>query len=100
MTPKSTGNSAMDSEKEINALAAETLAFSIIIGQVFSKLARDPQLRPAIIEGFNQSADVADSVAIQFGKSASSEHTVKVIRIIEEMRAMVLGNEGEPKHGV
>ena len=90
----------MDYDKEINALEAETLAFSIIIGQILSKFARNPLLRPAIIEGFDQSADVADSLAVHFGKSASSEHTVKVIRIIEEMRVMVLGNEGKPKHGV
>jgi hypothetical protein len=69
----------MDYDKEINALDAETLALN-------------PLLRPAIVEGFDQSADEADSVAVRFGKSASSEHTVKAIRIIEEMRAVVLGN--------
>jgi hypothetical protein len=90
----------MDTEKEVRSLAAETLALSIIVGNVLSKLARNPSLRPAIIEGFNQSADVAESVAIQFGKAASPEHTVKAFRIIEEMRAMVLGNEGEPKGGI
>jgi hypothetical protein len=90
----------MDHEKEILALTAETLALSYIVGSVLSKLAKIPALRPAIVEGFNQSADVADSIAIQFGKSASPEHTVKAIRIIEEMRAMVLGDEDKPKHGV
>lgn len=90
----------MDHEKEILALSAETLALSYVIGNVLSKLARIPALRPAIIEGFNQSADVADGVAIQFGKSASPDHTVKAIRIVEEMRAMVLGDEDKPKHGV
>jgi hypothetical protein len=59
----------MDTEKEIHSLAAETLALSIIVGNVLSKLAKNPSLRPAVIEGFNQAADVADSVAIQFGKS-------------------------------
>jgi hypothetical protein len=88
----------MDHEKEILALSAETLALSY--GNVLSKLARIPALRPAIVEGFNQSADVADSVAIQFGKSASPDHAVKAIRIVEELRAMVLGDEGKPKHGV
>jgi hypothetical protein len=90
----------MDTEKEINSLAAETLALSIIVGNVLSKLARDPSLRPAIIEGFNQSADVAESVAVQFGKASSPDHAVKALRIVEEMRAMVLGNEGKPKGSV
>ena len=46
----------MDSEKEIRALAAETLAFSIIVGSVLSKLAKDSSLRVAIVEGFDQAA--------------------------------------------
>ncbi|WOH53209.1 hypothetical protein [Bradyrhizobium sp. sBnM-33] len=91
----------MDYEEEINALHAETLAMSIIIGQILSKLATNPLLRPSIVEGFNQAAEVADSVAIRFGKSASPEHTVKTIRIIEEIRTAVLGNEGkQPRHQV
>jgi hypothetical protein len=90
----------MDHDKEILALSAETLALGYVVGNVLSTLARIPALRSAIIEGFDQSADVADSVAIQFGKSAAPEHTVKAIRIVEEMRAMVLGNEGKPRHSV
>jgi hypothetical protein len=88
----------MDTEKEIRALAAETLAFSIILGNVLSKLASDPSLRAAIVQGFDQSADVADGIAVKFGTTASSEHTIKALRIIEEMRAMVLGDDGKPKH--
>lgn len=88
----------MDTEKEIRELAAETLALSIVLGNVLSKLARDPLLRAAIIQGFDQSADVGDSVALQFGDTASPDHTMKALRIIEEMRAMVLGNDSEPKH--
>jgi hypothetical protein len=88
----------MDSEKEIRALAAETLAFSIIVGSVLSKLAKDSSLRAAIVEGFDQAADVADSVAVRFGKTAAPEHTVKALIIIEEMRAMVLGDEGKPRN--
>jgi hypothetical protein len=88
----------MDSEKEIRALAAETLAFSIILGSILSKLAKDSSLRAAIVEGFNQAADVADSVAVRFGNTASPEHTLKALSIIEEMRAMVLGDERKPKN--
>jgi len=58
----------------------------------------DRTLRFTITEAFNEAADVAQSVAVQFGKSASPEHTVKALRIIEEMRAMVLGNESKPKN--
>jgi hypothetical protein len=87
----------LDLENEIHSLAAETLALSIIVGNVLGTLAKNPVLRPAIIDGFNRAADVADSVAVQFGKSASPEHTIKALRIIEEMRTVALGDEGKPK---
>jgi hypothetical protein len=57
-------------------------------------------LRPAIIEGFDQALDVAQSVAVEFGASVSSDQTVKALKIIEEARAMVLGSEGQPKTGL
>jgi hypothetical protein len=88
----------MDTEKEIHSLAAETLALSIILGNVLSKLAKDRTLRFAIAEGFDQAADVAQSVAVQYGEAATPDHMVKAIRIIEEMRAMVLGRDGKPKN--
>lgn len=90
----------MDVEKEINALSAETLALGFVVGNVLSTLAGNPSLRPAITEGLNQAANVAEHVAIKFGKSAPSEHTVKALRIVEEIRAMVLGNEYKPKNAV
>jgi hypothetical protein len=90
----------MDTEKEIHALSAETLAFGIIMRSVLSKLARNPSLRATIVEGFDQAADVADSLAVQFGKAASPDHTIKALRIIEETRAMVLGDERKPKNFV
>src|ERR1700738_3496208 len=86
--------STMDLEKEIHSLAAETLALNIALCNVLHKLLRDnPTLRPAVIDGFNQSADVAADVAIMIGKSASPEHTVKALLIIEEMRGVVLGDD-------
>ncbi len=90
----------MDTEKEIHSLSAETLALSIIVGNVLGKLAKIPTLRPAVIEGFDQSLDVAESVAVQFGKAASPEHTMKAMRIIEEMRTVVLGVGDGPKRTV
>ncbi len=79
----------MDYEKEINALRADNLAFRIVLGKVLSELARrHPTFRLAITEGFNHSADVADSFA-----SATAEHAVEARRIITDMRAMVLGRD-------
>jgi len=90
----------MDAEKEILALSAQVLAMNILVASVFSKLVKNRALRPAIIEGFDQAADVAERVAIHFGKAASPEHTVKALGIIEELRGVVLGNQGKPKSTV
>jgi hypothetical protein len=80
-------------KKEILALSAQTLAHGILLGNILSKLARIPSVRAAIIEGFDQSSDVADSVAIQFGAAASPEHTMKAVEIIDDLRVMVLGDQ-------
>jgi hypothetical protein len=88
-----------DLEKEFRALAAENLALSIIVGRVLSRLARDPSLRRAIVEGFDQAADVAQGVALtELGEPADPQQAVEALRIIEETRAMVLGNEGKPNN--
>jgi hypothetical protein len=88
----------MDLEKEIRSVSAETLAYGIILGNVLSKLAKNPSFRQNIVEGFDQAAGVADCLAIQFGKSVSPDHTMKALRIVEEMRALVLGVEGAPRN--
>jgi hypothetical protein len=87
----------MDTEKEIHSLSAETLALSIVLGNVLCKFAANPALRSAIVRGFDQSADAAQTLAEQFERTASPDHTIKIMRIIEEMRQMVLGNEGKPR---
>jgi hypothetical protein len=40
---------------------------------------------------------MADDITAVMGKSTSPDHTVKVLRIVEEMRSMVLGDAGKPK---
>jgi hypothetical protein len=90
-----------DLEKEFRALAAEHLALSIIVGRVLSRLARDPSLRRAIVESFDQAADVAQGVALtELGEPTDPQQAVEALRIIEETRAMVLGNEGKPDDSI
>jgi len=43
---------------------------------------------------------MAQSTAVKIGTDASPDHTVKAIRIIDELRTAVLGADGEPKHMV
>jgi hypothetical protein len=87
----------VDLEREIRSLSATTLALSIVVNNVFQRLAKDPALREAIKAGFKRAADTAETVAIAVGKTASPEHSVAALRIIEEMRRVALGNEEGPK---
>jgi len=87
----------MEHEKELRLLSAETLAMNIVLANLFSRFARIPALRLAIVVGFDQSVDMAEDITSMFGKSAPPDHMVKTLRLVEEMRAMVLGNGGKPK---
>jgi hypothetical protein len=87
----------MEHETEIRSLSAETLATSIVLANLLSRFARIPALRLAIVSCFDQSVDMADDITAGLGKSASPDHTVKVLRIVEEMRSMVLGGGEKPK---
>jgi hypothetical protein len=87
----------MEHETEIRSLSAETLATSIVLANLLSRFARIPALRLAIVSCFDQSVDMADDITAVMGKSTSPDHTVKVLRIVEEMRSMVLGDAGKPK---
>jgi hypothetical protein len=87
----------MEHETEIRLLSAETLATSIVLANLLSRFARIPALRLAIVSCFDQSVDMADDITAVLGKSAAPDHTVKVLRIVEEMRSMVLGNGEKPK---
>jgi hypothetical protein len=84
-----------DIEQRIRELEAENLALRIIMGIVLSKLARIPSIQSAIVEGLDQSANVAETVALtKFGESTAPKHAIEALRIIEDFRAMILGNEG------
>lgn len=87
----------MEHENEIRSLSAETLAMNIVLANMFSRFARIPALRLAIVVGFDQSVDTAEDITSVFGKSAPPDHMVKTLRLVEEMRAMVLGDGGKPK---
>jgi hypothetical protein len=49
---------------------------------------------------FDHSAKDMEDLAIKLGKSADPKHTVKAIRVVEELRAVVLGNKVKPKDAV
>jgi len=92
---------AIDYEAEITALAAETLALQTVLVHVLGRLAvLDAGLADAIKFGFDDAASDAESTAIKFGKSASPDHMVKALHIVEELRTATLGNPDKLKHVV
>jgi hypothetical protein len=89
----------MEVEREIHALAAETLALQSVLTQALYRLSKlGPDVRQAIVEAFDDAANITEHTAIQVGKAASPEHTVKALRVVEELRAVVFGDQGKPKH--
>jgi hypothetical protein len=88
-------------EKEIASLSAETLAMQTILASVFFHLGRtDPKVQLAIQRGLNDAANQVEDLAIRLGKSASPDHVVKAIRVVEEIRAASLSDKDQPRHGV
>lgn len=91
----------MDIQSTLNGLGAETLALQTM----FAKLARNlSELSPAHAQAvrgmFDESSDFLEQFAVIAGKSASPEHTIKAIRIVEEIRSNVVGDPNQPRHGV
>src|SRR5262249_21246593 len=92
---------AMDTDQEIIALHAETLAIQAALTHVLHELsALDPRFAAAIAKGFDQAARLAEDMAISAGKTVPPEHLVKTVRIIEDMRTATLGRHDKPRHGV
>ena len=87
----------MTAKAEIESLAAETLALTAILTKVLSQLRQlSPALDGAIGRALDDAACTVEDNAIRLGKSASPEHTVKAILIVEKMRE-ALGHHSKPK---
>jgi hypothetical protein len=86
---------------DIENLSAETLALrTVFVALCFSLMRHDETMRGSISNAFDAAARFVEDVAIRHGKSASPEHTVNAIRIVEELRAAILGDKTKPRHGV
>ena len=85
----------MDYDKEINRLAAETLALQTLLVALLSRL--DPN---AVATTFDDAANFLENLAIKFGRAASPDHVVKALEIVERLRANTLSNHEKPTHGI
>jgi hypothetical protein len=88
-------------KQEIESLYAETLALQTILVKVLGRLrAVDPALAAANAAGLDDAADHVEHIAIRLGEAASPEHTVKALRIVEELRTAILGDQHKPRGGI
>jgi hypothetical protein len=75
-------------QDDITSLHAENLAFQLILSNVLTRLIMaDPKLLAIVAAGFDDAASQAEDFAIKLGKSALPDHTVKAIKIVEQLRA-------------
>jgi hypothetical protein len=82
----------MDVENEIHSLAGETLALQTILGFLCYRLAATGPETAAIAGAFDDAADLIEIGALKFGKSASPQHSIHALRVVEELRTAALGN--------
>jgi hypothetical protein len=88
-------------KKEIESLAAETLATQAILAMVFHRLGRvNPSIAAAITSGFDDAASFVERTAMKRGKTPTPQYVVEALRIVEQLRAASLGNQQKPKRGV
>jgi hypothetical protein len=91
----------MDAEKEINNLAAETLAIQALLVAVLSRLSSsDPSTNALIHSGFDAAASFLEDRTIETGEAVTPEHLAHSLRVIEELRAATFHDQHKPKHGV
>jgi hypothetical protein len=85
-------------KKEIIALTAENLAMQFVLTCLLQRIGEaNTALRGPIIQAFDDAANHAERFSIVGG--AKSGHLPETLRIIEQMRLMLVGKD-EPKHGV
>jgi hypothetical protein len=84
----------MNVHDEIYSLSGETLAIqSVTAALCIGLIGKDATLRAPIAAAFDGAANFVEDLTIRTGKSASPKHTVKALRVVEELRAAVLGDK-------
>ena len=83
---------------EIDSLSAETLALSATLIHVLGRLIdSNPRLWIPISLGFDDAARYIEDHAIKLGKTSSTDHAVKALRTVEDLRTATIGNRTQPK---
>jgi hypothetical protein len=59
-----------------------------------------PDSLRAIATGLDNAASLIENVALQGGEPTRTQNAVEMLRIIEQLRAIAVGEHDQPKHGV
>jgi hypothetical protein len=91
----------MTTEEQIRGLAAETLALQMLFVAVLRRLLVDRVMPKSVIAAaLDEAANDIEHFAIMTGSKSAPTHSVESLRIVEQIRTAVLGDEQEPKHGI
>lgn len=83
----------------IRDLSAETLALQFILVHVLNRVAGTSQeASQTIVTAFDEAANGLESFCISLGKD--SAHGVTALKVVEDLRAMVLGRNNKPRQAV
>jgi hypothetical protein len=85
-------------KKEIENLAAETMALQFILSAVLQNLiVANPDLASIILKSFDNAANAAEGLSMAFEKD--SGHMPKTLKVIEELRTTIKGKD-KPRSGI
>ena len=81
-------------EFELAELHAEVLALQAVLMGVFRRMARDrPELTPLFCQAFDEAETILSGVAVQSGLEEMIGTTTGALRIIDQLRMSVIGDE-------
>ena len=82
------------SEYDLSELQAEVIAIQAVLMGVFRRLARDrPDLTPLFCKAFDEAEIILAGVANRSGLEEAIGTTTGALRIIEQLRMAVVGDE-------
>jgi hypothetical protein len=76
---------------EITKMAAENLAMQFVLTCLLQRLGMNAGFRAPILQAFDDAANHAEHFSIQAGAKAG--HLPETLRIIEQMRLMLIGQD-------
>ncbi len=76
---------------ENERLHGETLALQWMLAAFMRAVIGSGEVsKSTVAQSLDAAANIVEEIAIRFGKDASSEHTVRALKIVEELRKQVL----------